>query len=1040
MRISSTEASGSGSQRQRRNAKEQVYGSITRSAHKRQNSGSSTKDSPPKKRTHILHEAFSLPNGRVHIERTCQTTTTVEDLGVEQQEAASNEPADSSSASTLDAFQPESDRLAATQAVEEGREVEEEEDTEDLISPPLQQWADTFRDTFIDEFLRLEGRGGFSSCSTPHAEEEEGLYRCQDCSTSHLYCLDCILVRHRELPLHRIQIWEEGHFAKKSLSSLGLIVQLGHGGGECPLPSETRKDFCVVDTSGHHLINLRFCDCDCVEEYVQLLRARWYPASTSRPRTAFTFDCLNTFHLLTLQGKLSAYDYCLSLERKTDNADLHEVMPRYDQFLPVIRQYRHLRAIKRSGMGHEPEGVAATPPGALAVDCPACPHPSINLPLNWKTLPASIRWIYNLRLTIDANFRLKNRDRNLGRDKPLGDGWGHWVPNEPYMEYVAAHGKEVEPNLCDSELRAVDHANSKSATGYAATGVVAVLCARHGLVRRNGLGSLQKGERYANSDFVVHFTLKDQEFSHLVISYDIACQYSRNFATRNRDFPSDLRLRRGAINAISYVVPKFHLYAHGQACQAKFNLNYILWSAETDGEDPERWWSHINPVSMSTKIMGPGSRVDTIDDHATAWNWRKIVHMDRSLLERLQTAVKMKARHVALHAEYTETFAAERVATWRQALSAWERDSTKPNPFVDKDGVSTMAAIRLELANEDSHALEAAPDGDNEFLYKGLELEESQRILRFHKDKTVLQAAELQEKRNTLCRQIMAWREEQREHMPSIGVSDRSIPSTNPELIPLRLPSSVPPSSLLKSLRKKEKRLRLAQVHDSLLELRRLLRITAGLSHFKNTQVGYGQSAKTRAQTQINRFKSKVNLVANRYRDARSALSTLDPQGTWTTKFLPLGQDDCRWPSRDPDSVENNRESRREVSWIWRSITHINTANSDVTPTAAQQGEIGEALRLEWTKSQARVNRWTEELTLTTEEMRRTAVYLEAKATSWYSRMARSRKGSSSEIEEGLGAYGYRQAALYRALKAKFVASWKPTLAGNNIDVDFEAM
>ena len=46
--------------------------------------------------------------------------------------------------------------------------------------------------------------------------------------------------------------------------------------------------------------------------------------------------------------------------------------------------------------------------------------------------------------------------------------------------------------------------------------------------------------------------------------------------------------------------------------------------ARTDGEDPEHWWAHINPVSMSTKEMGPGARLDTLDDHAAAWNWWKI--------------------------------------------------------------------------------------------------------------------------------------------------------------------------------------------------------------------------------------------------------------------------------------------------------------------------------------------------------------------------------------------------------------------------------
>jgi hypothetical protein len=130
-------------------------------------------------------------------------------------------------------------------------------------------------------------------------------------------------------------------------------------------------------------------------------------------------------------------------------------------------------------------------------------------------LNVDYRWLYRLLLAIDANFRLKNKDRpGVKADAPLGDGWGHWVPENLFMSYVNAYGYQVEvchcifvlakhlrigivqPNLCDSELHAVDHANAKYSSGYRATGVGAVVCARHGLVRKNGLGDLQKGERY----------------------------------------------------------------------------------------------------------------------------------------------------------------------------------------------------------------------------------------------------------------------------------------------------------------------------------------------------------------------------------------------------------------------------------------------------------------------------------------------------------------------------------------------------------------
>lgn len=72
--------------------------------------------------------------------------------------------------------------------------------------------------------------------------------------------------------------------------------------------------------TGQHTITLSFCDCNgCPPRRFQLLRMQWFPGTVDRPRTAFTFDCLNTFQLINLQGKLSAYDYYLSLMRKSDN-------------------------------------------------------------------------------------------------------------------------------------------------------------------------------------------------------------------------------------------------------------------------------------------------------------------------------------------------------------------------------------------------------------------------------------------------------------------------------------------------------------------------------------------------------------------------------------------------------------------------------------------------------------------------------------------------------------------------------------------------
>jgi len=99
-----------------------------------------------------------------------------------------------------------------------------------------------------------------------------------------------------------------------TLASLGLRIQLGHDGGPCPCPSHGPQNFkfIVFNISGAHAVNIDYCGCTLdkpLDKRVQLLRKQWFPATLSRPQTVFTFDCLETFHELTLQGKVNLYDF-----------------------------------------------------------------------------------------------------------------------------------------------------------------------------------------------------------------------------------------------------------------------------------------------------------------------------------------------------------------------------------------------------------------------------------------------------------------------------------------------------------------------------------------------------------------------------------------------------------------------------------------------------------------------------------------------------------------------------------------------------------
>ena len=124
----------------------------------------------------------------------------------------------------------------------------------------------------------------------------------------------------------------------------------------------------------------------------------------------------------------------------------------------------------------------------------------------------SSRWLYSLFLAVDANFRLKLKDRKI-KDPEVGSGWTYFVENGKYTKHVsqAVHDVEVSSfcyggswcsrickvTSCGSDFHAVNQANRKSTKDYIASGIVACVCARHSLMMKNGVGDLQRGERYA---------------------------------------------------------------------------------------------------------------------------------------------------------------------------------------------------------------------------------------------------------------------------------------------------------------------------------------------------------------------------------------------------------------------------------------------------------------------------------------------------------------------------------------------------------------
>lgn len=85
-------------------------------------------------------------------------------------------------------------------------------------------------------------------------------------------------------------------------------------------------------------------------------------------------------------------------------------------------------------------------------------------------------------------------------------------------------------------------------------------------------------------------------------------------------------------------------------------------------------------------------------------------------------------------------------------------------------------------------------------------------------------------------------------------------------------------------------------------------------------------------------------------------------------------------------------------------------------------------MRVEWVKGRARALRWTEEVSLLKEEMRRVLVSLEYTARWWEGR-AEPWDCIDVVLAEGIRAYALRQASIQRALADKFRKLWAAPLA-----------
>ncbi|KAJ7232604.1 hypothetical protein B0H12DRAFT_1239590 [Mycena haematopus] len=581
-------------------------------------------------------------------------------------------------------------------------------------------------------------------------------------------------------------------------------------------------------------------------------------------------------------------------------------------------------------------------------------------------------------------------------DPSFGPGWGYLVEEGGYKEHLRGYVGEDDVSTCIAFV-ALMQKDTRMTTGLRASGVGGVVCARHELVRPQGLGDLQKGERYSNMDYIFLSSIVGVGILWITISYDIACQWKINLADRMSKLPDHLQMDCAV--GLRFGLPVWHAATHEKTCQVQNSLSFMNGVGRTDGEGIERTWAVLNPLGWATKEMGNGARHDAPEDKIDHHNWEKNLGQGDTLARRLVVAIDKRD-----------------VQEMAKMVDAWMEDPFQPNPYLPAPGAEggpTEAAIRLELTKEEGK--EAAAGGGKlhgssvmSFLVAGLQLEESQvRIKREVKGRTLLTTSheeKVEEMRIGFLAKLRKFRRLQQIYTPAAAIEvdkeedarDPELPPPSAEDIKLYLPSQLKDSA------------REAGSQEGLPDR---LHCKHHLIDTRNEDA-VGQRASTRAATLIASRGaggcscSEVQAGASspgptegreyceglRFRELSTADVTLDEEreadARARQKLSLLGSN--RWRRRHGSALSSKE---RKLSWIWTS--------------GGGPGE-DEAVRVDWAKAQARKQRWEEEVETLRWEVRRSSRGADVRA----------------EVRAGLEAYAARHTAMSRELARRFKTEW----------------
>ncbi|KAG1861514.1 hypothetical protein DFJ58DRAFT_839661 [Suillus subalutaceus] len=810
-----------------------------------------------------------------------------------------------------------------------------------------------------------------------------------------------------------ISQWTGSFFEESCLVKTGLVIWLGHYGNPCPWDDDLGEMGFFADGGPE---DTHDSDTD----------SEWDEEPTE-PKTAFTFDALRDFLLDNLECGTSVMNYYSKLRRMTTSVFPHLVPDRYRELMRVVRQWWKLNLMRWNGFGHQDKQAT---PSNLALLCPACPQPGINVSLPTGDAAKGNEcdtetpsWLYSRSLVMGGNFKVEHlHSANPSDEVSLMDGHG-------YGRRLHIQGALIPCQGSGSTLGVLE-----------ATGISRCTCARHGCFVPHAMVDFQEGERQMNMDHTLCEApkLNTKGIRHALTFYDVNCQYHKHLKEHIADSPIlQLDKELDIIPGIGL----WHVHGHQDSCYVRYASNFIQGAAQINGEIMETLWAQLNIISPSARGMGSPHRKECLDYQMNDCNFMKMIRMSKFLCRKYKQAIKGAAESQLAFEKLDETADDDKVRDWEAqermaqewrchdptAMDIYEVQLQKGGSlFVWQASIHVVIAPtrkQQELQLLTAQGWQAGPAhrrGVATWLAEGLTIEEAQVTLQMDIRKlghrpSAMQQLQIGRWQDSLQRDIDCWveagglflgdalgdNEIQIMELELVILQDDSddemqgeLRVFEPEKVVIPLPSNLGLERCISlgvaDLVEQELTLREGQANDALHNIRVHLADKA-LIFQKTVRFVKSQAKSTRAWAQVHSVDRVVSINASVYSKCQSQLCRLTANDALLERYQPLLKEHLKVSTTVADP--NSRGQRNNMlAWFW---------SMDVQGDSDGSSWLNVFYCVHWLHTKALRDHWAEELLLVQHEMDWTCTCFSQKAEEWIGLQTISKE----EEKEGHVAY-----------------------------------